>query len=106
VLGEGEPTEYLCRELARLHAVLTPTLDSARFEGKPHDDSAHATALACLGLGKAGREYAGTLYERRAEEDAYVAEHGQLPPTLPGLVRQALNPSPRRDRRRDDYRIL
>ncbi len=50
VFPPGEGTDYLCRELVRLRMKATRALDAARFEGKPHDDSAHALALACRSL--------------------------------------------------------
>ena len=50
VLGVGEPTDYLVRELTNIRAELNRRLDGARFEGRPHDDSCHATAMACLAL--------------------------------------------------------
>jgi hypothetical protein len=86
VLGEGEPTNYLVRELTNLRARLSASLDSARFEGKPHDDSAHAAALGCLSL--AGRnEWGTTLTDeevRAREEIADARDSGRVLDCRPG----------------------
>jgi hypothetical protein len=91
ILGEGGPTDYLVRELANLRAKLSASLDAARFEGRPHDDSAHAAALACYSL--AGRnEYGTALTEEEVDERETVADkldRGEVHDVEPAMDRLA-----------------
>ena len=67
VLPVGDGTDYLVGELSRIRMEVNRALTGARFEGKPHDDSAHATALAAFGLSMLPESHDGPVDQEPVE---------------------------------------